>query len=186
MAGKICPVWIGYMLLNPLRRILQNPAKILKPCLRKGMRVMDYGSAMGFFSIPMAREVGPEGRVVCVDIQEKMLEVLARRAARAGVGGIIESCLISGSAPSLERYRNGIDFVLLFAVAHEVPDQEALFRELFQALKPGGKMLFSEPSGHLSRPEYDSSVALAEEQGFRRGEAVRIRGGFSLILEKPE
>jgi len=185
MAGRICPVWIGYILLNPFRRLVQNPEKILRPFLRRGMRVLDFGSAMGYFSIPMARIVGPEGRVVCVDIQEGMLEVLRKRAGRAGVDGTIEPFLISGSALSLDGYRNGIDFVLLFAVAHEVPDQEILFRELYQALKQGGRMLFSEPSGHLSRAEYEASVSLAESQGFRRVEPVRIRGGFSLLMEKP-
>jgi len=185
MAGKVCPVWIGYMLLNPLRKLGQNPNRILKPFLRPGMTVMDFGCAMGFFSIPMARAVGPEGRVLCVDIQEGMLKVLGRRAARAKVEKIIEPCLLEDSQIRFDSYQGKVDFVLLFAAAHEVPDQGRLFRELYKVLKPGGKILFSEPSGHLSRDDFEVSLGLAEARGFELGCEVRIRGGFSRILEKP-
>ena len=184
MARKICPVWIGYLLLNPFRKLLQNPDRILRPYLRAGMTAMDYGSAMGFFSIPMARAVGPGGRVVCVDIQEGMLTRLVKRAKRAKVLNIIEPFLLSSPDMNLEKFHNRIDFVLLFAAAHEVPDQGKLFGELHKVLKPGGRMLFSEPSGHLAKDEFESSVSLAEDCGFRQVESLRIRGGFSVLLER--
>lgn len=70
--------------------LFQNPEKILAPHVRTGMRVLDVGYAMGFFSLPMARLVGPNGRVVCVDLQQKMLDSLTRRARRAQVLDRIE------------------------------------------------------------------------------------------------
>ena len=84
MAEHLCPAWAGYFLANRLRMLPQNPYKILAPYVKEGMTVLDFGSAMGFLSLPMAQIVGPGGKVVCVDVQPKMLRVLRRRAAEAG------------------------------------------------------------------------------------------------------
>lgn len=184
MAERVCPFWIGYLLLSPLRKLRQHPNKILGPFLRPGMTALDFGSAMGYFSIPMAKIVGQGGEVVCVDIQERMLQVLRKRAKKADVDSVIEPCLITGSSINLEKYHNKIDFVLLFAAAHEVPDQDALFRELYSALKPGGKLLFSEPSGHISKSDFSASVRTAERNCFQQVEQIKIGGAFSALLEK--
>ena len=81
----VCPWWLGPLLANPLRRLVQDPAAILAPHVREGMTVLEPGCGMGFFSLPLARLVGPGGRVVCVDLQRKMIEGLRRRAKRAGL-----------------------------------------------------------------------------------------------------
>jgi ubiquinone/menaquinone biosynthesis C-methylase UbiE len=184
MAHRVCPVWMGYFLLSPFRRLRQNPDRILEKFLKPGMVVLDFGSAMGFFSIPMAKLVNPGGKVVCVDVQEKMLRVLQKRAKRAGVEGVIEARLSSGSGICLEEYNCGIDFVLLFSSAHEVQDQAGLFRELYGVLKPGGSLLFSEPSGHVTKAEFNDSVAVAEKSGFQQAGSVEIRSSISILLKK--
>ena len=76
---------MGYMLMNPLRRLIQNPNEILKKYLGQNMKVMDIGCGMVFFSLSAARLVGELGKVVCVDMQEKMIEGLVRRAEREGL-----------------------------------------------------------------------------------------------------
>jgi len=148
------------------------------------MTVLDFGSAMGYFSIPIARLVGPEGKVVCVDIQERMLQALMKRANKAEVGHIIEPFLITSPVTDLEKYHNKIDFVLLFAVAHEVPDQDVLFSEIAKALKPGGRFLFSEPSDHVSKPDFSVAVKNAEKHGFQQVENLIIRRANSVLLER--
>ena len=80
MAEHVCPVWVGYLLASPLRKIFQNPDKILSAYVKEGMKVLDIGCAMGFFSLPMARMVGSGGKVICVDIQPNMLSSLKKRA----------------------------------------------------------------------------------------------------------
>lgn len=60
------------------------------------MTVLDVGSAMGFFSLPMAEMVGPGGKVVCIDVQLKMLQVLRRRAVEGGFGRPHRNARIDG------------------------------------------------------------------------------------------
>ncbi|QTA78393.1 SAM-dependent methyltransferase [Desulfonema limicola] len=91
MSKRVCPIWIGYLLLNPIRKLYQNPEKILSPYVSEGMTVLDMGCAMGYFSIPLARLVGTDGKVICADIQEKMLKSLEKRAAKAGLSDRIET-----------------------------------------------------------------------------------------------
>lgn len=70
--NNVCPWWIGYFLLNPLRRFLQNPAEIIAPYVREGMTVIEPGAGMGFFTLELAKKVGESGRVIVIDIQPKM------------------------------------------------------------------------------------------------------------------
>ena len=73
MAERVCPLWVGYLLASPIRKLLQNPKKILSPYIEEDMKVLDIGCAMGFFSIPLARLIGSNGKVICVDMQKKMI-----------------------------------------------------------------------------------------------------------------
>jgi len=76
MSKRVCPWWLGYLLASPLRRWSLNPAALLAPHLREGMTVFEPGPGMGFFTLEMAKLVGPRGRVVAVDLQPKMIERL--------------------------------------------------------------------------------------------------------------
>jgi 2-polyprenyl-3-methyl-5-hydroxy-6-metoxy-1,4-benzoquinol methylase len=163
---EVCPWWMGYMLLIPIRKIMHDPAKIVGPYLKPGMKVIDYGSAMGYFSIPMAKRVGEEGKVFCFDIQLKMIEKLMLRAKKSGVETIIEPKLITGSENDYEGMEQVADFALLFAVAHEVPDQKALFVNLYHMLKPGAFLYFGEPAGHVITSAFKRSISLAGKAGF--------------------
>lgn len=180
---SICPWWMGYFLLLPIRKFTHNPHKILKPHIKEGMKVLDYGSGMGYFSLDMAKLVGETGRVICMDIQEKMLSGLMTRAEKANIDERIKPILI-GKEKNYEHISNHIDFALLFAVAHEVPDQNELFQNLAKMLKPQGKLLFSEPKGHVSPEAFKTSIKIAMENGFEIKESVSIKGGLSVLLEK--
>ncbi len=74
------------LLASPVRRWMgENPEALLTPYVREGMTVLEPGPGMGFFTLPLARMVGPAGRVVAVDIQARMLDALERRARKAGL-----------------------------------------------------------------------------------------------------
>lgn len=181
---RVCPWWLGFFLASPLRRLYQNPERILGPCLGEGMTVVDLGCGMGFFSLPMARMAGPRGRVVCVDLQEKMLRHLVRRAAKAGLEGIIEPRRAHPGSFSMEDLAESADFILMFAVIHEVADRRGLFAESRNALKRGGRVLVAEPRGHESAVSFEKTLTIARECGFAVIGAPSIRGSRTALLEK--
>ena len=166
MANHTCPIWIGYLLASPLRKLIENPDKILKPHVREGMTAVDIGSAMGFFSLPLAKIVGKTGKVICLDLQQKMLDSLAKRAKKAGVEQCIETRLTSENSLNIEKLKGTVDVALAFHIVHEVNNPESFFTEAFDALKNKGKLLFSEPSGHVSKEDFNNSLSLAKKTGF--------------------
>ncbi len=175
---------MGYVLANPLRRLYQNPEKILSPYIKEGFTILEAGPGMGFFTIPMAGLAGQEGKVYAVDLQQKMLSALDRRAEKAGLSSIIKTRTCSSSSLNIQDLNNTVDFVLLFAVVHEVRDQEKLFEEVFEALKEGGTLLISEPAAHLSEKDFAASLNHAKMKGFKAAERPVIRGGRSALLVK--
>ncbi len=86
MSESVCPVWVGYFLASPVRKLFQNPEKMLAPYVKEGMRVLDIGCAMGFFSLPLAQMIGLNGKVICVDVQEKMIKSLEKRDTESRIG----------------------------------------------------------------------------------------------------
>ncbi len=184
MAEHVCPVWAGYFLLSPLRKLFQNPKTILSPYVREGMTVLDYGCAMGYFSIPLARLAGEGGKVICVDIQEKMLRILEKRASKAGVAALIETRLCNLPSSCLHDLAGQIDFALAFAVVHEVPDPSGLFTALSEVVKQSGKVLIAEPTGRVSEKEFAATVTAAQQQGFRVMETPHIPRCRAVLLGK--
>ncbi len=184
MAGRVCPVWIGWLLASPVRKLVQNPEKILRPYIKEGMTVIEPGSAMGFFSLPAAKMVGPAGKLVCIDLQEKMLASLRKRATKAGLGDRIECRACNETSLLIDDLAGSIDFAFAIAVVHEVPDQGRFFREIHQALKPGGLMLFAEPKGHVKPADFAQSLLAAENHGFTLIEQGVAFGGLHALLKK--
>jgi ubiquinone/menaquinone biosynthesis C-methylase UbiE len=179
-----CPWWLGYFLINPVRKYRHNPDKILAEYVKPGMKVVDFGSAMGWFSLPMAKMVGESGKVFCFDIQEKMLSKLEQRAVKAGVRNIIEPRLIEEDRNVYSDINGTIDFALLCAVAHEVPDQQQLFNTLYSLLKPNGKLLFMEPAGHVTQKQFEQSIAIAQTAGFTAVRSEQESKNLKVILIK--
>jgi len=184
MAERVCPVWVGYLLASPLRKLIQNPEKIISPHVTTGMTVVDVGCAMGFFSLPMAGMVGPNGRVVCVDVQEKMLHSLKKRAVKAGVDAVMDYRLCVNGSLGLGDLDQGVDFILAFAVVHEVPDPDRLFVETCRALKSGGRFLLCEPAGHVSQQQFRDTVEQARACGYRVVDTPKISKSHAVLFEK--
>jgi len=185
VGDHLCPVWGGYFLASRLRKFVQNPHRILAPYVRTGMTVLDVGSAMGFFSLPMAEMVGPGGKVVCVDAQPGMLSVLRRRAAKAGLADRVETHESTAHAIGLHARDGTFDFALAFTVLHEVGDLAGFLREIFTLLKPGALFLLTEPIQHVRRTDFEQTTSLAEAQGFTVIDRPRIRLSHTAVLERP-
>jgi ubiquinone/menaquinone biosynthesis C-methylase UbiE len=109
--------------------------------VREGQTVCDLGCGNGYLTLPIARAVGEEGRVLAVDIQPPMLEMLAGRAAEAGLENI--ETIVAGEAdPHLPP--GSCDLVVMLDVYHEVGRPESLLRHLRAALAPDGRLCFVE------------------------------------------
>ena len=80
----VCPWWMAYTFDNPVRKLFHNPQKIFDAYIRVGMTVMDVGCGMGYFSRGMAKLVGTSEKVIAVDLQQKMLDIMLKRARGRG------------------------------------------------------------------------------------------------------
>ena len=184
MPHRVCPWWLGYFLLNPIRRWRQNPAKILDAYVRPGMTVLEPGPGMGFFTLDLLRMVGTSGKVVAVDLQPKMLARLRRRAAKAGVLDHLDARLASPESMPLADLTGSVDFTLAFAVVHEFPDTADFFRQVAAASKPGAVLLLAEPKGHVKSKKFDEELKAADDCGFRLKSRPAISGSHTALLSK--
>jgi len=178
--NRVCPAALAGVLSIGLRRWTQSPEKILAPYVREGMTVLDAGCGPGFFTVPMARMVGPAGRVIAVDLQDAMLERLGANLVGTGLAERVRRVKCEPADLSIPA---GIDFALAFWMVHEVPDQERFFRQLKSALKAGAKVLVVEPKlFHVSREEFQATTALAGRAGFQVHPGPRLRFSWSAVL----
>ena len=93
-SSRICSWKLAFALDNPIRRLIHNPKKILGGYVEPGQTVLDLGCGPGTFSIAMAKMVGESGKVIAVDVQEEMLQIVKEKAAQQG----LESRIVSHRA----------------------------------------------------------------------------------------
>ena len=125
------------LIWNPQRHLKKIPIKV-------GMVVVDYGCGPGRYTVPIAKLVGPKGKVFAVDIQPLAVETINEKASRKNITNI-ETIIVSS-------YNTGIpgsiaDLVLLIDTLHLINDYHALFREIYRILKPDGTLFMD--SGHM-------------------------------------
>jgi ubiquinone/menaquinone biosynthesis C-methylase UbiE len=174
-----CPWWFNYLIDNPLRRLLQPPERIFGERVEPGMTVLDAGCGMGIYTFALGKMVGPEGRVVAVDIERKNLAVLDRRARRRGLADRIETVACDmGELPLTDRF----DFALAAHSVHEVPEYQRFFHRVVNLLSPGAVLLMLEPSFHLGEDEFHSELAQARQAGLVVLERPEIRFSHAALL----
>ncbi|MFH1824110.1 MAG: class I SAM-dependent methyltransferase [Candidatus Firestonebacteria bacterium] len=174
-----CPVGIAGFLDNKIRRFFQNPQKILKSYVKSGMTVLDVGCGPGFFSIEMARMVGPSGQVIAVDLQEGMLQKLRNK-----IKGTEDEKRIK--LHKCEENKIGIyekvDLILAFYMIHEISNQDIFFREIHSMLNPDGRFFIVEPKFHVSKKAFEETINIATKIGFEIIEKPRVFFSRSIVL----
>ena len=155
------------------RETTEQPEHVLDVlALREGSTVADVGAGSGYFTVRMAKRVGPRGRVLATDLQPEMLTLLRVKVATAKLGNVVP-VLATESDSKLPR--GELDLVLMVDVYHELQRPQLMLRRLKDALSPRGRLVLVEfrkedPSVPI-RPEHKMSVAEAklelEAEGYR-------------------
>ena len=176
-----CPWWLCFTFDNPLRRLIQNPDLILRGLVQPGQTVLDIGCGMGYFSLPLARLVGPNGTVICVDMQAQMLEAARRKAGKAGLDSRMRFQRCTENSLGLTT---AADFALTFWMVHEVNHQDKFLREIKESLNPSGTLLIAEPKLHVTRVDFNKTVSTALEEGFVMAAEPKVSMSMAVLLRK--
>ena len=134
--GQLFPPTDLGLLESPDRAAWQKPDQIMDALhIADRSTVADIGAGAGWFTIQLARRVGPNGVVYAQDVQREMLESIRRRVTREGLKNV-ETKLGSGSNPNLPVA--ALDAVVVVDAYQEVEDRVTFLRNLALALKPSG------------------------------------------------
>ncbi len=178
--GKhVCPSWLCFTFDNPLRKIFHDPGKIIAPYIKPGDTVVDIGPGKGYFTLPMCRLAGDGGRVIAVDIQERMLSSLQRRAAAAGLAANLTTHLSRSNDFGLAVKT---DFVLAFWMVHEVPEVGQFLTNVKEIMKPDAKFLIAEPLFHVTKRNFNNTLKTAQELGFKVVACPKISFSYAAVL----
>lgn len=173
-----CPWWFGYTFDNPLRKLFHDPLEILGKFVGPGQIAVDIGCGLGYFSIALARIVGPDGKVIGLDVQSQMIQRARRRADRQGLANRIDFRICM---PDRLDVTGPVDFVLAFWVIHEVIDPQGLLLEIRSFLKPGGQLLIAEPKGHVTAARFAETVKLTRLAGYKTSEGPLVRFSRTVV-----
>ena len=143
--------------------------EVLEP--RPGERVLEVGPGTGYYTLPVAGWIAPDGRLDILDVQQEMLDHTMRRAREAGIDNIEPQ---RSDARSLPYEVASFDAAYLITVLGEIPDQEAALRELHRVLKSDGRLVVGELFGD---PHFVSPQALEERARAAELEVERRLGG---------
>lgn len=135
-----CPYALRFSLDPPHPLITRTRLReILEP--RPGERILEIGPGTGFYTLPIAEWIGPEGRLDILDVQQAMLDDTLSRARDRGLGNVVPCRADARRLP----YRDGtFDAVVVITTLGEIPDQHAAWREITRVLKPDGRAVNGE------------------------------------------
>jgi ubiquinone/menaquinone biosynthesis C-methylase UbiE len=136
--GHAAATWLE----RPEREVEENPKKLLEMLkLKDGEVVADIGAGSGYYTFRMAKLVGPKGKVLAVDIQKEMLDIIRERMNKENVTNV-EPVLGEEADPKLKD--GSVDTILLVDVYHEFAFPYEMTDKMVKALKPGGRIVFVE------------------------------------------
>jgi ubiquinone/menaquinone biosynthesis C-methylase UbiE len=127
---------------RPEREREESTSEAIKALrLQPGMVIADVGAGSGYYTVRLARAVGPTGRVYATDVQRGMLDLIERRVKDERLTNVV-TVLGSDTDPSLPA--QALDLALMVDVYHELQAPQTFMRRLRETLKPGGRLVLLE------------------------------------------
>lgn len=157
---------------RPERDTEERPELLMSALhIRPGATVADIGSGTGYFTWRLAEQVGPQGKVYAVDVQQSMLD-LTKAAVDERKLSNVEYVLATERSPRLPE--RSVDLVFIAYAYHEFGDPEAMMASIRRALKPGGRVLVLEyakesriaPASPLHKMSFEEIRREIEPMGF--------------------
>jgi len=181
--GGPIPFSRAHILEHPLRPLIHPQRSTLEKFrFKPGDTVLELGPGIGYFTVEAGRMVGPEGRLLCLDIQPPMIGALRGRLEERNV---TNAHPMAGDALNLPLADNSVDAAFLVTVLGEIPDRPRAMGELRRVLRPGGVLSISES---LADPAYqleDSVRDLCRASGFEILDHSRERLGYTMSFAAP-
>lgn len=139
--GRLFPPEDLGLLEAPDRDLWQPPDQIMDALgIAEASVVADVGAGSGWFTVRLARRVGPNGTVYATDVQSEMVSAISRRVQREGLTNVI-TVVGKEDDPNFPRAAIGkLDAILMVGVYHEIEDRVTMLKNLAAALKPGGRI----------------------------------------------
>lgn len=136
--GHLAAGWLE----RPEREREEQPRKLMEALkLKNGDVVCDLGCGSGYFTFPMAQKVGPKGKVLAVDIQPEMLDIIKKKAKVAKIKNVEP---VQGEEKDPKLPEGEVDLILMVDVYHEFSFPFEMTQAMVKALKPGGRLVFVE------------------------------------------
>jgi len=171
---------VAGLLDSKFRKFFHNPNKILKPYINKNMTVLDIGCGPGVFSIEIAKLMDGTGKVISVDMQDGMLEMIKHKIK----GTAIEKNIVLHKCNQDSiNINEAVDFVLMFYMVHEVPNKENFFNEILPKINKNGLLMVVEP-GLISKNEFNGMVNCIKKYGFEEENKLKIIFSKGIVLKK--
>ena len=155
--------------LDPIRRLFEPPRKLIEPYVKNGQVVADLGCGSGYYTLALAKLVGPKGKVYAVDLGKNCIRALEQRTPKGGYRNI-EAYASSASDVSFIKDRS-VDFVLANGLLCSMSDHRQLaVNEIKRILKPKGQAYLSlgagRPFGFVDQAEWENILeGFKVEQG---------------------
>jgi ubiquinone/menaquinone biosynthesis C-methylase UbiE len=164
--GDPCPYALAWLVDNPIRRRYMGSV-LDRVGIQPGEQVLELGPGPGAFTVEAARRTKPDGKLVAVDIQPKMIADVERKARAAGLINVETHV---ASAYDLPLEDESMDRAFLVTVLPEIPDRQWALAELRRVLKPGGVLSITEEFLDPDYPLARTTIRWAEKAGFELAE----------------
>lgn len=168
----------GIPWLNRPERIQEeNPEEMLEQLqIKPNMTVCDMGCGDGYYTVELARRVGPTGRVLAVDIQPEMLQELSRRCERLDLKNVD---MILGLPHDPKLPEGKVDLILMVDVYHEFSNPVEMLEAMRRSLKPDGRIALVEFRGE------DPTVPIKPEHKMTKKQILKEykANGFKLVSQ---